>query len=162
MASPDGLRLYFGSRLPPDVADLIFQYGFHLWLAKPYTFYKRVRTVYETRTTARHRVDFLTTIMVVDYHSLSPATRKLVNHYDYATRVSGNFKSYNGLARPRVLEEDENPQYLRDGDEWYLVIDCDPRQWNASRFPEPVPQLPDDDSDDEAIIYDHLYRSFNR
>ena len=36
MASPDGLRLYFGSSLPDEVLELIFQYGFHLWLAKPH------------------------------------------------------------------------------------------------------------------------------
>ena len=36
MASPDGLRLYFGSHLPDEVLELIFQYGFHLWLAKPH------------------------------------------------------------------------------------------------------------------------------
>jgi hypothetical protein len=35
MASPDGLRLFFGNRLPNDVLDNIFAYGFHLWLAKP-------------------------------------------------------------------------------------------------------------------------------
>jgi hypothetical protein len=36
MASPRGLRLYFGSRLPDEVLDNIFSYGFHLWLAKPH------------------------------------------------------------------------------------------------------------------------------
>ena len=36
MASPDGLRLYFGSHLPDEVLELSFQYGFHLWLAKPH------------------------------------------------------------------------------------------------------------------------------
>ena len=38
MASPDGLRLYLGSRLPPEVLENIFGYGFHLWLAKPVDF----------------------------------------------------------------------------------------------------------------------------
>jgi hypothetical protein len=35
MASPEGLRLYFGRRMPPEVRDIVFAYGFHLWLAKP-------------------------------------------------------------------------------------------------------------------------------
>ena len=82
--------------------------------------------------------------MMVDDHSLSPATRKLVNYYDYATRAMDNISSYYGRAWP-LVEEDYNPQYIRDGDEWYLVLDCNPCEWNASRFPEPVPQLPDDD-----------------
>ena len=36
MASPEGLRLLFGPRLPKDVADIIFEFGFHLWLARPH------------------------------------------------------------------------------------------------------------------------------
>ena len=35
MASPDGVQLYFGRRLPYEVAEKIFGYGIHLFLAKP-------------------------------------------------------------------------------------------------------------------------------
>ena len=36
MASPEGLCLKLGRRLPKDVADIIFEFGFHLWLARPH------------------------------------------------------------------------------------------------------------------------------
>ena len=36
MASPESLCAVFGRRLPKDVADIIFEYGFHLWLSRPY------------------------------------------------------------------------------------------------------------------------------
>ena len=45
MASPDGLRLYLGKHALPDVLDLIFQYGFHLWLAKPHNAQRSVMRV---------------------------------------------------------------------------------------------------------------------
>ena len=35
MASPDGLRLYLGRRLPQEVLEHIFCYGFHLWMKEP-------------------------------------------------------------------------------------------------------------------------------
>ena len=98
MASPDGLRLYFGNRLPPDVADLIFAYGFHLWLAKPVDFvansdYEGVPVhVYTTRNMALER-------------SLSERACKLVNY----ARYEWKFFEYKyleffqmGYAKPRV------------------------------------------------------------
>ena len=36
MASPDGLRLYFGRALPPDLLQLIWEYGWNVWLGKPH------------------------------------------------------------------------------------------------------------------------------
>ena len=36
MASHDGLRLYLGKYAPDEVLKHIFEYGFHLWLAKPH------------------------------------------------------------------------------------------------------------------------------
>ena len=36
MASPEGVCLMLGRRLPEDVAGVIFGYGFHLWLARPH------------------------------------------------------------------------------------------------------------------------------
>ena len=98
MASPDGLRLYFGNRLPPDVADLIFAYGFHLWLAKPVDFvansdYDGVPVrVYTTRNMALER-------------SLSERACKLVNYdrYEWAFFKSNQYEFFQmGYARPWV------------------------------------------------------------
>jgi hypothetical protein len=36
MASPEGVCLMLGRRLPKDVADIIFEFGFHPWLARPH------------------------------------------------------------------------------------------------------------------------------
>ena len=36
MASPAGLQLYFGRRVPDEVLQRIFEFGFHIWLAKPH------------------------------------------------------------------------------------------------------------------------------
>ena len=36
MASPESLCLVFGRRLPKDVADIIFEFGFHLLLSRPH------------------------------------------------------------------------------------------------------------------------------
>ena len=44
MASPDGLRLCLGRHAPSDVLDLVFQYGFHLWLARPLNVTTRIIT----------------------------------------------------------------------------------------------------------------------
>ena len=36
MASPAGLQLFLGNRLPDAALQRIFEFGWHLWLAKPY------------------------------------------------------------------------------------------------------------------------------
>ena len=147
MASPESLRLYFGNRLPPDVLDIIFQYGFHLWLAKPVEAWKVVERDYADtyRPSPWYRDTFRTIIWLVVEYSLSRAARRLVNYEDYVRRTRGDLSTnfFAGIARPGVWGPNRAPRYIRDGDEWYLVFGCRPSHWRASRFVEAP--LPDDD-----------------
>ena len=76
MASPDGLRLCLGCHAPSDVLDLVFQYGFHLWLARPVDMlalhcYNYNYVVYET------------TRYCVLYEQLSDSARRTANYDAY-------------------------------------------------------------------------------
>ena len=73
MASPDGLRLFLGNRLPGEVLDNIFSFGFHLWLAKP------VDIVYDVNCLGN---DIETTTAVLK-HSLSKRACRVVNYEGY-------------------------------------------------------------------------------
>ena len=73
MASPDGLRLFLGNRLPGEVLDNIFSFGFHLWLAKP------VDIVYDVNCLGN---DIETTTAVLK-HSLSKRTCRVVKYEGY-------------------------------------------------------------------------------
>ena len=79
MASPDGLRLYFGNRLPLGVLDIIFQYGFHLWLAKP------VDVIYTVHLPCP---DHIQTTRAVLAESLSERTRRLVQFDRYFSDIA--------------------------------------------------------------------------
>ena len=76
MASPDGLRLCLGRHAPSDVLDLVFQYGFHLWLARPVTML--AFTAYEGDT-----VQYETTRYCVLYEQLSDSARRTADYNAY-------------------------------------------------------------------------------
>jgi hypothetical protein len=98
MASPDGLCLVFGRRLPKDVADIIFGYGFHLWLARSHDVVVQLDMEYGTHAAWG-------TMRVVAKGDLSERARELVKFDDYCDRIQRlpNAEVFIlDLARPRV------------------------------------------------------------
>ena len=71
MASPESLCAVFGRRLPKDVADIIFGYGFHLWLARPHDVAVQLDMDYGTHAA-------LGTMRLVAKDALSERARDLV------------------------------------------------------------------------------------
>jgi hypothetical protein len=76
MASPESLCAVFGRRLPKELADIIFEYGFHLWLATPHN-----RWAY--RDMGRYQRSESNTICGVKKSDLSERARELVEFDDY-------------------------------------------------------------------------------
>ena len=124
MASPDGLRLFFGNRLPSDVLDNIFAYGFHLWLAKPVDIICDVECLGNDLHTDR----------AVLAEDLSERARKVVDFDRYS-----NWGHYGGLvvrveyARPRVaFAADSNGFTVNgtgDGQPYRYLRDFAPPPW---------------------------------
>jgi hypothetical protein len=124
MASPDGLRLYFGSRLPEEVLELIFQYGWHLWLAKPHLIAAyaansvRDLTAWELTLTVR-LVPASTRFKagVADRLGFGTGDR----WRQYRARVLGTYDKWRwmGLDQPRVFPSDHRYRWvsLPDGKE---------------------------------------------
>ena len=90
---------------------------------------------------------FETTIKLVKRWDLSGAARKLVDYKNYEDRVRGDLRGAYFPASPEVWPE--RTQWLRDGDEWYVVPNCDPGAWAAWRFTEQPPPPPGFDDDDD-------------
>ena len=134
MASPDGLRLFLGNRLPGEVLDIIFSFGFHLWLATPHNAFYQV--YYHNGKDGRdgcHMYRMWTTVRVVR-DVLSPYAKKLVNYEAYYHSIARNRKLIMRYeARPVVCglcdyrDNDFHWTIAPDG-EWALAqhVDCFP------------------------------------
>ena len=101
MASPDGLRLYFGKYSSLDVNGLIFQYGFHLWLAKPRDAYMGYAKGFIGHRELSYRR--WTTIRVVHSLELTSYARHVVDYWKYYDEVCDGAQVYEP-ARPMVFE----------------------------------------------------------
>ena len=136
MASPDGLRLFLGNRLPGEVLDNIFSFGFHLWLATPHNAFYQV--YYHNGKDGRdgyHMYRLWTTVRLVwAWRILSPYTRNRVNYEEYLHSIVGNRKlRVRHNARPVVCglcdyrDNDFHWTIAPDG-EWALAqrVDCFP------------------------------------
>ena len=110
MASPVGLRLYCGRRAPPEVLDMIFEFGFNIWLRR-----RRDITRWEPHANddGTGRVVYMTTALLVREEQLSAYARKLV--WANYQKVVGSWADVApdcgwDLARPRVIDHDpEHP-----------------------------------------------------
>ena len=124
MASPDGLRLFFGNRLPSDALDNIFAYGFHLWMAKP------VDVICDVEEFGND----LHTVRAVLAEDLSERARKVVDFDRYFNR-----SQYEGVvvrveyARPRVAFGADNTGMTvngtGDGQPYRYLRDVAPPPW---------------------------------
>ena len=132
MASPKGLRLFLGSRLPDEVLDLMFSFGVHLWLAAPYDAFYQV--LYENGRrgyTCYRQYRMWTNIPVVSPYDLSESTRALVKYDEYRRSRTGGRLTIARRARPIVClyEKDQfNREFqallmerggLHDTDDWH-------------------------------------------
>ena len=81
MASPESLCAVFGRRLPKDVADIIFEYGFHLWLSRPHDVAVQLDMDYGTHAA-------LGTMRLVAKGALSERARDLVKFDKYCEKSS--------------------------------------------------------------------------
>jgi hypothetical protein len=98
MASPESLCLVFGRRLPKDVADIIFEYGFHLWLSRPHDVVTQLDMEYGTHAAWG-------TMRVVTKGDLSERARELVNFDEYRDQIEQPLNAELFIldpARPRV------------------------------------------------------------
>ena len=97
MASPQGLRLFFASRMPGDVLDNIFAYGFHIWLAKPVDFIERLDL-----DEGRELVGYTTKLFVMEY-SPSERAARMVRYDWYQARIIDPIYPID-YAQPRVWQ----------------------------------------------------------
>ena len=98
MASPEGLCLLFGPRLPKDVADIIFEFGFNLCLSRPYDVVMQLDMEYGTHSAWG-------TLRIVAKGDLSQGARKLVKFDEYCKQIEQIPKAelfIFCLARPQV------------------------------------------------------------
>lgn len=143
MASPAGLRLYLGSRLPEEVLDNIFCHGFELWLGRPY------EAVYQIHSpNGRWRFyQAWTTVRVVEPDALSDRAHLLVNYilYDTARFLESRFR-VTRRAQPRVWD-DHDIHWMRVDGEWTLArgtprhrpcpyFDIETGDWCMTRTPD--------------------------
>lgn len=122
MASPDGLRLYFGDRLPPELRELIFEYGFHLWLARP------VDCMAEALLERWQCIAYTTRHMVLG-PMLSVRAFALVDYVRYARGFFEDETWYPAqLAKPRVWPAPFMwlPTATKTGTEWVAIPDIPP------------------------------------
>ena len=75
MASPNGLRLYFGRRTPPEVLDMIFEFGFNIWLRRRHDI---TRWEPHANDDGSGRVVYMTTALLVREEQLSTYALRLV------------------------------------------------------------------------------------
>ena len=112
MASPDGLRLYFGRHAPPEVLDMIFEFGFNLWLGQRHDI-MRWEPFYDDSQQVWSREVWYTTALLVREEQLSAYARKLVwANYQKLVGSWADVAPTGGwdLARPFVIDHDpEHP-----------------------------------------------------
>ena len=98
MASPEGPCLAFGRRLPKEVADIIFEFGFHLWLSRPHDVVAQLDMEYGTHAAWG-------TLRSVIRGDLSERARDLVKFDEYCEQIEQlpNAELFIfDLARPQV------------------------------------------------------------
>ena len=137
MASPDGLRLFLGNRLPGEVLDCIFSFGFHLWLATPNNAFYQV--YYHNGKDGRdgyHMYRLWTTVRLV-WDILSPYTQNLVNYEEYLNSIVRNRKlSVRYEARPVVCNLRDDWDY-----DFHWTIGPDGK-WALAQHMHEFPQEP--------------------
>jgi hypothetical protein len=110
MASPAGLQLYFDKRLPDEVLQRIFEFGFHIWLAKPHDITTQMGEV------VKHLVSFedVKPDVCFDGHAFDDVSDRWVEkrmewaeYYvgEYMYEVEIHQENIIGLALPRVRQE---------------------------------------------------------
>lgn len=101
MASPAGLQLFLGRRLPDEVLQRIFEFGLHLWLAKPYDVWTRWE---------RQQV-----LHLVRVEDVRPDVSFTVIYYQWDEELDVERRVEKRLAWPQYYKE----EYLLQHPEWH-------------------------------------------